>query len=320
MIYIGCIAHTATGGTELLHQLASTIIGLGLEAKIFYVGSSHRKDPVAERFKKYKAPYTFEIKNLRQDDLLIVPEVMTQFLYNWRTPVPCKKIIWWLSVDNYYTSVSHFKKTLKYYLGYRVFDFKEDFYHLAQSEYAANFLRKKGIAKLGYLSDYLGDDFLEAPSIDLSTKKDIIAYNPKKGKEITDEFIKKAGSNLEFVALENMTPIEVKKTLLKAKVYIDFGTHPGKDRIPREAAMCGCCIITNRAGSAAFKEDVPIPEEYKFSSPRSSFDAITLLIEKCFRNFSCEHQKFDSYRESIKKEKNLFQSEVLHLLKTLRKL
>lgn len=30
-------------------------------------------------------------------------------------------------------------------------------------------------------------------------------------------------------------------TMRKAKVYIDFGFHPGKDRIPREAVMCGAC-------------------------------------------------------------------------------
>lgn len=50
----------------------------------------------------------------------------------------------------------------------------------------------------------------------------------------------------------------------KSKVYIDFGNHPGKDRIPREAAISGCIVITGKRGAAAFAEDVCIPETYKF--------------------------------------------------------
>jgi len=57
---------------------------------------------------------------------------------------------------------------------------------------------------------------------------------------------------------------EVIKLLQKAKVYIDFDYHPRKDRLPREAAILGCCVITRKRGSAKFFEDVPIPDEYKF--------------------------------------------------------
>ena len=39
---------------------------------------------------------------------------------------------------------------------------------------------------------------------------------------------------------------------------MDFGFHPGQDRLPREAALLKNCIITNREGSAAFYKDVPI--------------------------------------------------------------
>ena len=31
----------------------------------------------------------------------------------------------------------------------------------------------------------------------------------------------------------------------KTKVYLDFGYHPGKDRMPREAALFNNCIIIN---------------------------------------------------------------------------
>lgn len=43
---------------------------------------------------------------------------------------------------------------------------------------------------------------------------------------------------------------EVQAMLKKSKVYIDFGGHPGMEHIPREAALAGRIIVTNRAGSA----------------------------------------------------------------------
>ena len=51
-----------------------------------------------------------------------------------------------------------------------------------------------------------------------------------------------------------MTPEQVVDLMSESKVYIDFGNHPGKDRIPREAVINGCCVITGVRGSARFKE------------------------------------------------------------------
>ncbi|MCX7738527.1 MAG: hypothetical protein N2Z80_03840 [Hydrogenothermaceae bacterium] len=65
--------------------------------------------------------------------------------------------------------------------------------------------------------------------------------------------------------------------LKKAKVYIDFGNHTGKDRIPREAAMLECCVITGRRGIAKYREDVPIPENYKIED---KVENIPLILSK----------------------------------------
>ena len=51
--------------------------------------------------------------------------------------------------------------------------------------------------------------------------------------------------------------------MMESKVYIDFGNHLGKDRIPREVAS-GCCIITGKTGADKYKEDVYIGEKFKF--------------------------------------------------------
>ncbi len=39
----------------------------------------------------------------------------------------------------------------------------------------------------------------------------------------------------------------------KAKLYIDFGYHPGKERMPREACLLDCCLIIGKDGSAKYK-------------------------------------------------------------------
>lgn len=49
----------------------------------------------------------------------------------------------------------------------------------------------------------------------------------------------------------------------ESMIYIDFGEHPGKDRIPREAAMRDLIVITGRDGAAVNDVDVSIPKKYK---------------------------------------------------------
>ena len=53
------------------------------------------------------------------------------------------------------------------------------------------------------------------------------------------------------------------------------------DRLPREAALAGCIVITNREGAAAHDEDVPLPPEFKFRT--FDVEAIHALLVDCCR-------------------------------------
>jgi hypothetical protein len=169
-----------------------------------------------------------------------------------------------------------------------------------------NFLKKIGIDdnRVFYLSDYLNKAFLNIQT-DLSKKENIVAYNPKKGLAFTKEIMKLA-KDIKFVPLINMTRQQVIETLQRAKVYIDFGNHPGKDRIPREAAILGCCVITGKRGSAAFFEDVSIPDEYKFKDKKENMPKIIEKIRDCFENFEERYKDFDHCRKRIKQEPQKF--------------
>jgi hypothetical protein len=108
-----------------------------------------------------------------------------------------------------------------------------------------------------------------------------------------------------------MTRKEILGTLGRAKVYIDFGEHPGKDRIPREAAAMGACIIVNRRGSAANSVDIPIPGDFKIDDRRPGFE--TLAVEKIntlMSDFDRQATRFDAYRQSIAREPAGFAEDV----------
>lgn len=140
-------------------------------------------------------------------------------------------------------------------------------------------------------------------------KSNKVLYNPKKGYRFTKRIIKRA-NDLEWVPIKNLTTTQVKELLLQSKVYIDFGNHPGKDRFPREAAMCGCVIITGKRGSAKFCEDVPIDDVFKFKDSRKNINKIVTKIKECLNNYDTKNKKFENYRNYIKGEKEQFKKDI----------
>jgi hypothetical protein len=322
-IFVACPANTATGGPELLHQLSYHLRkDLNIDAYMYYYNFDNRRfeTPVHPGYKMYGNPFVTNLNEVEDNEknIIIVPEVqeglnLLQLFKNIR------KGVWFLSVDNYYLS-KFYEKML--FLDFNKLDLLSnkiekltikfpyekdpllklaDFY-LFQSYYAINHF--KNLEHKYYLSDYLNKDFLKIET-DLSNKEDIVAFNPKKGFSFTKKIISSA-KDIKFVPLINMSRDEVIKTLQKAKVYIDFGNHPGKDRLPREAAVLGCCVITGKRGSAAFFEDVSIPNEYKFEDKEENIPKIIDKIKDCFENYEERYKDFDYYREVIKNEPQRF--------------
>jgi len=146
-----------------------------------------------------------------------------------------------------------------------------------------------------------------------NVKEDIIAYNPKKGLEYTEKIIsysKKNNLGLTFKKIENMSTIEVKDLLKEAKIYIDFGFFPGPERIPREAVLEDCIIVTSKDGAAGNKVDVPIPNKYKFEKKDSNIGNIALFLEECINDYEYFINDFISYRRKVINQNYLFEREV----------
>jgi len=299
-----------TGGTEAAHQLVYALNSLNIQASICYFPFGPNYN-VPVHFSRYvDRCVNFED---RSETLFVFPEIMT------RQALKIKRgtvAIWWLSVDNYY-GVKHENFFTDLYLKSFVFlknripiFLMKNYLHFVQSEYAKSHLMKQGIRPY-YLTDYIsGEKFEKNKKWNIATKKNIVFYNPKKGKIFTENIIKSLPS-VFFMPIVDLEPNEVRALLQSGKVYIDFGHHPGKDRIPREAVQNDCVIITSRTGSAAFIEDLPIPDIYKIEIRDPNFmQKFAELLEGVFNNFEFHHSNFLYMRQQIQFESTRFMNEV----------
>ncbi|MBR5913006.1 MAG: hypothetical protein IKZ58_01400 [Selenomonadaceae bacterium] len=313
-IYVACPGNVATGGPESLHQLCSVMIQYGLNAQMFYT-SGNRDNPVAEVNYKYHVPYVWEVED-NPHNVLVLYEIIGEIYYKYQH---VQKILWWLSVNNYINDTAkilleHNDKVLSEPLPKFFYfqDTEKNTEHWVNSDYARLFLMINGVKEkdIRYVESYVSQAFLSSAStVDLSQKEDAILFNPSKGWNVTQRLIQ-LSSDLQWFPIQGMTPEEVQFVLSKAKVYVDFGNHPGRERIPREAAISGCVIITGKRGSAGNDFDINIPKEFKFEETDEELQKAVEKIRYVFENFETEYDKQKAYREKILNQKKIFEMEV----------
>lgn len=320
-IYIYCLAGVKSGGPELLHQLAFHLRNFDVDCNMIYYGKKPGENATNAEFMKY-SPIEVEESDVIDDEtsLVIVPEAS---IFHLNKFPKVKKAIWWLSVDNF-TQWATPKGRYKAFGALKVFTHpllmlnakatvKSADFHFCQSQYSKAYIENEqriNPSKVFMLSDYISDNYLNREYE--YSKENMVAYFPRKGYEITKKLIEN-GKDIKWVPIQNMTSKEVQELLSKCKVYIDFGHFPGKDRVPREAAMCNCCIITGKYGASNFTEDLPIPEKYKFAKPKEDIDAILKMIRECLDNYETRITEFEPFRKTIRSEKEIFVSQVRNL-------
>lgn len=323
-LYIICPEKHETGGTELVHQFAHEMSLINNNCFIvYYRENSFIKAEVPNSFKKYKVNVADSIEDL-EGNTVIIPEIT---LYFSKKLSNVNLIYWWMSFDNFFNGTSlidvskfylkglfSLKRLVLFYYNYK----NEKSYSLAmikrnqskvlnvyQSKYASDQLHKLNIDNQMKLSDYIN---VEYSNLEYETvRENIVLYNPAKGLPVTKKIMEKL-PNVKFVALKGMNRQEMLDNFRKSKLYIDFGNHPGKDRMPREAAINGCCILVGKRGSAKYFEDVPISDFYKISE--TNINEIVSKIKVILEQYEEFTNDFDFYREMILKEKQIFCQEV----------
>ena len=115
---------------------------------------------------------------------------------------------------------------------------------------------------------------------------------------------------LDFVPIQNMTRAEVDAALAGCMAYLDLGSHPGKDRLPREAARAGAVVIVAMRGAAAYFADVPIPRMHKVWSDDRIVTGAAEALRSVMTDPEAARRSQASYRALIHDEKRAFDSQV----------
>lgn len=328
-IYVHCPAGMVTGGAELLHQLVHFLRANGRDAYIVYFGEDAHLKP--SDYSVYDVAFAETVEDTSHNIEVFyegIFDVVNRYVHT-------QKFLWWISVDNFYACAQSYLSPIDLYhfnpqLGKHWFwkwikrsikrrsNCFEGLMTIRQlvelnaecgyqAEYIQHYLINQGFQEMLPLKDYVNTDY--SGNYDISKKEDIILYNPRKGYEYTKQLIEMA-SDLHWVALAGFNRKQLIEMMQRAKLYIDFGNHPGKDRLPRECAMNGCCIITGMRGSARFFEDVPIADSYKFNEKSVGKQEIISRIRYILNHYEDANKEFEFYRNIIKSEKNEFESQV----------
>jgi hypothetical protein len=317
-ILITCPGNAMTAGPEAIHQLASDLIRLGHNAAVVYFPFSETFE-TPEPYKKYGVPIA-KYRDI-QGELIIFPEIVTTYGLKAKH---AQAAIWWMSVNNYTCirygypwrdKLRYFKNFVKGLRPLRGIKSLSKMKHFVQSYYAMDFLKSNGISSL-LLSDpipiYTSKQYLNQlpQKLRAAIRSNTILYNPHKGKKTIQSLILHF-PDFHFFPLSGFNREQLATKFLESKLYIDFGHHPGKDRLPREAAIHGCCVITGLYGSANNHIDVNIPEAYKIDdrSPHF-FNHFKAQVNLIFNHFEECAEEFSEYRETISQEQLEFEKQI----------
>lgn len=335
-----------------LHQAARTMTDLGGDAKVMYLGLDEvARDPAiltreadmvcVSRQAPPKPKFRHRLKNRLRRGLKRQPpvrplgpevdarllkfgvEAVTKMPANSHFVVPeiwpeladrllqlgCKNVyFWWLSVDNFPLTQMQQLFTRRVIRESR---------NLCQSEYAARFARAQGGVSVSMLSDFIEFEEVQNPK-PVSDRTYDIAYLPNKARG-AEALLRNLETKFKVIALQNMPREQVASVLSDTRIFLDFGAHPGKDRVPREAALCGCIPVVRKEGAACFPEDVPLPNDLLIET--SQFFEPDALVQKLQRILS-ESPQFEpalrDYRAAIRQEKAVFEREIRDLISAAR--
>lgn len=283
-----------SGGPRALHQLVHTcnLIQPGSAAICYRYAFADTHNifdgvyGVPLWFSHYQCP-VIHGKDISDKSLLVFSEIDIKYANCFNN----RKAFWWLSFDHFFAYSTEQEKIDV------IYKFE---YHLFQSMYAY-----KNIAHQVKGKKLMLTDWLDMPKTQDVIKRDLIAVNPAKDVGFGADFISK-NQDLQFLKLIDLSPEQLASSLKRCKIYIDFGKHPGKDRIPREAAISGCVVLSTKFGSAGIINDMPIQDWFKFTSITEVRDKVDAILS----NYQYYYDMQEPYRNLILSDKDIFNYEV----------
>ena len=272
-IYILCLHGVRTGGPEAIHQLSDALITQGFDARMVYYDWAQiaalegmkpqpgylfgqRTNPI-ENYAHYAVNVTDRIPN-EEGVIVVLPETLCHL-----APLFDKAsvLIWWLSVDNGFGALA--KVNLNHLR-------KPGVQHAAQSVYANRFIVSLGLtpAPGAFRTDYTADMREIATPKPRAERLQLALFNANHKvvddlQSIFDE-VARLDPSISCQALHHMPRASLAELLSVARLYVDLGCMPGKDRLPREAWLMGCDVLTSShygAGDEFFATKIEGREE-----------------------------------------------------------
>lgn len=335
-VYVLLPHNGCSGGPELGHQLVDYLCKKNQNVFAVYVDNygviaTNAKTPLL--YNKYQIPISYSIEDT-EDNLVVIPETMPDWV---RYFVKARIAFWWMSVDNFLgkylalkftwsrekTFLENIRKNihviinhinpLRLFAHYDILSYfrlhKNRIIHFYQSEYAHQYILCHRLGNAFPLSDYINPEFFPTKNFHNEHTRDIILYNPLKGYEFTKNVIALL-PEYEFIALQGFNREQLCDILDNAKLYIDFGNFPGKDRLPRECVLRDCCIVTGKLGASAYHEDVPIMDIYKFKTSSSNLQKIAMCVRDIMENYEERIKDFEKYKKIVQGEQQQFYREI----------
>lgn len=311
-----------TGGAEALCQLADELKQqnfqvnflvvfdnlTNIEKKYYngnwYICAQHNNLIPTIYQNKYITEYLNYDFILNNSSLVIFPEIwvdLIPFFY------PAKAALYWLSIHNFYAC--HLNTISKLLVAHNRPDFLNCI-HLSDSPWIKKELQKINVNSTlieapisKYYTENISDSF---------EKKDTIVFNPKKGSELAHLY-KNLNPNNNYFALENLTEQQVIEALDSAKIYIDFGHFPGKDRIPREALARGCIVFLHNQNCASDYDSFPIDDYFRFNQVDIQNGILQNKVEKALKEFEHTSKKQANARAQLYYEHAKFNLQIHNL-------
>lgn len=323
-----------SGGPEALHQLVHELRREGVAASLVPHPRTIGRPRVVE-YEGYDAP-ELAMSNDNPHDVIIAPEVYLPELLRFKR---ARRLCWWLSIDNspafraerYLEDLKNGLadwprarelRSLAWLTTRELSQWRPRLHalgHLSQSHYARAYLRRRLGVDSMIVSDYISDAEARIRCGEQAEDRGglRISYNPAKGARLVNQVRRRAGLDAVWVPIAGMSPDQVRTNLAQSAVYLDLGPHPGKDRIPREAALAGAVVVVARRGSACHDADVPLPDLFRIPVANSLADRTVDVLGLALRNHESALLEQEPYRNHIIGQRAAFNREVKNLAKMI---
>jgi len=175
-----------------------------------------------------------------------------------------------------------------------------------QSFYGQSFVRGQLNRDAFIVTDYPR----AMPSVmDVPRQSNLVTYNGAKGQWKIKE-LQALLPRVEFRPIQGMSFDEVCRTLGASALYVEIGHLPGRDRLPREAALLGTPTVLLARGAGFCWDDFPIGVDYRIPYTVDWAQHMAPVITSALEDPQAIRQTQESFRAWVEGEKGRYDQAV----------